>query len=54
MKCLIISLIVSSVVSIGILSKYLKIIEKENQEFLSEIKKITLDVVKNYFKDKHL
>lgn len=52
MTCVLISFLVSLVVSISISTRFYSIKEKEHQEFLIEIKNITLDVLKEYFKDK--
>lgn len=52
MACVLISFLVSLVVSIFISTRFYAIKEKEHQEFLVEIKNITLDVLKEHFKDK--
>lgn len=52
MTCVLISFLVSLVVSIFISTRFYAIKEKEHQEFLIEIKNITLDVLEGYFRDK--
>lgn len=51
MTCVLISFLVSLVVSIFISIRFNAIKEKEHQEFLIEIKNVTLDVLKENFKD---
>lgn len=52
MSCVLISFLVSLVVSVFISTRFNAMKEKEHQEFLIEIKNITLDVLKEHFKDK--
>lgn len=60
MRCILISLILSLIVSS--FSAYLVVknnlrllirIDKDNKEFLKDIKNLTLDVVRNYLKDRY-
>lgn len=60
MRCILISLILSLIVSS--FSAYLVVknnlrllikLDKDNKEFLKDIKNLTLDVVKNYLKDRY-
>ena len=52
MSCVLTSFLVSLVVSIFISTRFNARKEKEHREFLLEIKNITLDVLKEHFKDK--
>ncbi|WP_270595886.1 hypothetical protein [Anaerococcus vaginalis] len=60
MRCILISLILSLIVSS--FSAYLVVknnlrllirLDKDNKEFLKDIKNLTLDVVRNYLKDRY-
>lgn len=51
MSCVLISFLVSLVVSVFISTRFNAMKEKEHQEFLLEIKNITLDVLKEHFRD---
>ena len=52
MSCVLISFLVSLVVSVFISTRFNAMKEKEHQEFLIEIKNITLDVLKEHFRDR--
>lgn len=52
MACVLMSFLVSLVVSVFISTRFNARKEKEHQEFLIEIKNITLDVLEEHFRDK--
>lgn len=60
MECILISLIISLIISL--FSAYLvvknnlklfKKLDRDNKEFLNDIKDLTIDVVRNYLKDRY-
>lgn len=60
MKCILTSLIISLIISsfsaylvVKNNLKLLKKLDRDNKEFLKNIKKSTLDVVRNYLKDRY-
>lgn len=59
MECILISLIISLIISSFLAYlvvknnlKLLKKLDRDNKEFLNDIKDLTLDVVRNYLKDR--
>ncbi|WP_148315691.1 hypothetical protein [Anaerococcus hydrogenalis] len=60
MECILISLIISLIISsfsaylvVKNNLKLLKKLDRDNKEFLNDIKDLTLDVVRNYLKDRY-
>lgn len=60
MRCILISLILSLIVSsfsaylvVKNNLKLLKKLDRDNKEFLNDIKDLTIDVVRNYLKDRY-
>lgn len=60
MGCILISLIISLIISsfsaylvVKNNLKLLKKLDRDNKEFLNDIKDLTLDVVRNYLKDRY-
>lgn len=60
MECILISLIISLIISsfsaylvVKNNLKLLKKLDKDNKEFLNDIKDLTIDVVRNYLKDRY-
>ena len=59
MECILISLIISLIISsfsaylvVKNNLKLLKKLDRDNKEFLNDIKDLTIDVVRNYLKDR--
>lgn len=60
MECILISLIISLIISsfsaylvVKNNLKLLKKLDRDNKEFLNDIKDLTIDVVRNYLKDRY-
>lgn len=60
MECILISLIISLIISsfsaylvVKNNLKLLKKLDRDNKEFLNDIKNLTIDVVRNYLKDRY-